>query len=138
MWYNVFYADIPKSCIIIIDVVYIGVIHIYHGKLSKQILKAGKNVLCEKPVAASLSQFLEVQQVAKDCKCFFMEVKGNFLSVVRLTVKVENHCISCGLIFVTTHTSLISFIKDIFSVVYFETIKLNPLEIILNNKSTKF
>lgn len=72
-----------------IDVVYIGVIHIYHVKLAKQILKAGKNVLCEKPVAASLSQILEVQQVAKDCKRFFMEVKGNFLSVVRLTVKAE-------------------------------------------------
>lgn len=56
-----------------VDVVYIGVIHIYHVKLAKQILKAGKNVLCEKPVAASLSQILEVQQVAKDCKRFFME-----------------------------------------------------------------
>nr|XP_034330546.1 trans-1,2-dihydrobenzene-1,2-diol dehydrogenase-like [Crassostrea gigas] len=70
-----------------VDVVYIGVIHIHHVKLSKQILKAGKNVLCEKPVAACLSQFLEVQQVAKDCKRFFMEVRGNFLSVVSLTVE---------------------------------------------------
>lgn len=56
-----------------VDVVYIGVIHIYHVKLSKQILKAGKNVLCEKPVAANLSQLLEIQQVAKECKRFFME-----------------------------------------------------------------
>lgn len=89
MLYNILFPDIPKSCFIIIDVVYIGVIHIHHVKLSKQILKAGKNVLCEKPVAACLSQILEVQQVAKDCKRFFMEVRGNFLSVVKLTVKAE-------------------------------------------------
>ncbi|XP_061194135.1 trans-1,2-dihydrobenzene-1,2-diol dehydrogenase-like [Saccostrea echinata] len=56
-----------------VDIVYIGVIHIYHVALSKQMLRAGKNVLCEKPVAASLSQILEVQQVAKECKKFFME-----------------------------------------------------------------
>lgn len=114
----VFFADIPKSYFIIIDVVYIGVIHIHHVKLSKQILKAGKNVLCEKPVAACLSQILEVQQVAKDCKRFFMEVRGNFLSVV--LCKAELHCISCELIFVANHISLITFIKDIFRMVYFE------------------
>nr|XP_022340348.1 trans-1,2-dihydrobenzene-1,2-diol dehydrogenase-like [Crassostrea virginica]XP_022340349.1 trans-1,2-dihydrobenzene-1,2-diol dehydrogenase-like [Crassostrea virginica]XP_022340350.1 trans-1,2-dihydrobenzene-1,2-diol dehydrogenase-like [Crassostrea virginica]XP_022340351.1 trans-1,2-dihydrobenzene-1,2-diol dehydrogenase-like [Crassostrea virginica] len=56
-----------------VDIVYIGVIHTFHVALSKQMLKAGKNVLCEKPVAANLSQLLEVQQVARECKKFFME-----------------------------------------------------------------
>lgn len=59
------------------DIVYIGVIHTFHVALSKQMLKAGKNVLCEKPVAANLSQLLEVQQVARECKKFFMEVKSS-------------------------------------------------------------
>ncbi|XP_061194137.1 trans-1,2-dihydrobenzene-1,2-diol dehydrogenase-like isoform X2 [Saccostrea echinata] len=36
-------------------------------------LRAGKNVLCERPMAANLAQVLEVQQVARECKKFFME-----------------------------------------------------------------
>lgn len=58
-----------------LDIVYIGVIHTFHVAMSKQMLKAGKNVLCEKPMAANLAQVLEVQQVARECKKFFMEVQ---------------------------------------------------------------
>nr|XP_011421042.2 trans-1,2-dihydrobenzene-1,2-diol dehydrogenase isoform X2 [Crassostrea gigas] len=72
-----------------VDVVYIGVIHIHHVKLSKQILKAGKNVLCEKPVASCLSQFLEVQQVAKDCKRFFMEAIWSRCNPIYRKIKEE-------------------------------------------------
>ncbi|XP_048753467.1 trans-1,2-dihydrobenzene-1,2-diol dehydrogenase-like [Ostrea edulis] len=56
-----------------VDVVYIGVIHISHVTLSKQMLKSGKHVLCEKPMGASLTQILEVQEVAREFGKFFME-----------------------------------------------------------------
>jgi predicted dehydrogenase len=57
-----------------LDVVYIGVIHISHVALSKQMLRSGKHVLCEKPMGASLIQVLEVQEVAREFSKFFMEV----------------------------------------------------------------
>ncbi|XP_052704838.1 trans-1,2-dihydrobenzene-1,2-diol dehydrogenase-like [Crassostrea angulata] len=79
-----------------VDVVYIGVIHIHHVKLSKQILKAGKNVLCEKPVAACLSQILEVQQVAKDCKRFFMEAIWSRCFPIYRKIKEEIHSGNLG------------------------------------------
>ncbi|XP_061194134.1 trans-1,2-dihydrobenzene-1,2-diol dehydrogenase-like [Saccostrea echinata] len=72
-----------------VDVVYIGVIHIYHVALSKQMLKAGKNVLCEKPVGASLAQILEVQQVAKECKKFFMEAVWSRCNPIYRKIKEE-------------------------------------------------
>ncbi|XP_052704841.1 trans-1,2-dihydrobenzene-1,2-diol dehydrogenase-like [Crassostrea angulata] len=79
-----------------VDVVYIGLIPCYHVKLSKQILKAGKNVLCEKPVAVSLNQFLEVQQVAKDYKRFFMEAIWSRCFPIYRKIKEEIHSGNLG------------------------------------------
>ncbi len=56
------------------DIVYIGTFHPSHAKLSKMMLKAGKHVLCEKPMAMNLRQVEEVLTVAKEMKKFFMEV----------------------------------------------------------------
>ncbi|XP_062587496.1 trans-1,2-dihydrobenzene-1,2-diol dehydrogenase-like isoform X2 [Saccostrea cucullata] len=72
-----------------VDVVYIGVIHIHHVAMSKQMLKAGKNVLCEKPMGASLAQVLEVQQVAKECKKLFMEAIWSRCNPIYRKIKEE-------------------------------------------------
>ncbi|XP_056004582.1 trans-1,2-dihydrobenzene-1,2-diol dehydrogenase-like isoform X2 [Ostrea edulis] len=72
-----------------VDIVYIGVIHTFHVAVSKQMLKAGKNVLCEKPMAANLAQVLEVQQVARECKKFFMEAVWSRCFPVYRKIKEE-------------------------------------------------
>ncbi|KAK3105669.1 hypothetical protein FSP39_003023 [Pinctada imbricata] len=56
-----------------IDVVYIGTWHTSHVSLSKQMLNAGKHVLCDKPMCFNVDQVKEVFQVAKENKKFFME-----------------------------------------------------------------
>ncbi|KAJ8316875.1 hypothetical protein KUTeg_004779 [Tegillarca granosa] len=56
-----------------IDVIYIGTIHIKHHEHSILMLKAGKHVLCEKPMAINLKQCREILKVAKESKRFFME-----------------------------------------------------------------
>lgn len=57
----------------LITAVYIATPHSSHPELSIQALKAGKAVLCEKPVAITLKDFLPVIQTARECKLFFME-----------------------------------------------------------------
>ena len=56
------------------DIVYIGTLTPNHAEQSKLMLRSGKHVLCEKPMAMNLRQVDEVLAVAKEQKKFFMEV----------------------------------------------------------------
>jgi predicted dehydrogenase len=56
-----------------IDAVYIATLPDSHAAYSIAALKAGKHVLCEKPVTVNLPELEQVLAVAKDCKLLFME-----------------------------------------------------------------
>ncbi len=56
-----------------IDAVYIATPHNSHAALSIAALKAGKAVLCEKPVSLTEAEFLPVVETARKMNCFFME-----------------------------------------------------------------
>lgn len=56
-----------------IDVVYVGVLHTQHWKVGLLFLKAGKNVLCEKPFAMNGRQVQDLVAEAKRNNTFLME-----------------------------------------------------------------
>ncbi|KAJ0056325.1 hypothetical protein NL108_004612 [Boleophthalmus pectinirostris] len=56
-----------------IDIVYIGVLHTQHWKVGLLFLKAGKNVLCEKPFAMNSRQVQDLVVEAKRSNVFLME-----------------------------------------------------------------
>jgi len=58
-----------------VDVVYIGVIHPHHAELSIKMLKAGKHVVCEKPMAMSSAEVASVLSVVAETKKLFVEVR---------------------------------------------------------------
>ena len=56
-----------------VDVIYIATPHTTHAALSIAAMKAGKNVLCEKPVGVNKGEVEEMIKVAKENNVFFME-----------------------------------------------------------------
>ncbi|KAM9860935.1 trans-1,2-dihydrobenzene-1,2-diol dehydrogenase-like [Aulostomus maculatus] len=56
-----------------IDVVYLGVLHTEHWRVGLLFLKAGKNVLCEKPFAMNSRQVQDLVAAAKENNVFLME-----------------------------------------------------------------
>ncbi|KAG0719546.1 Trans-1,2-dihydrobenzene-1,2-diol dehydrogenase [Chionoecetes opilio] len=56
-----------------VDVVYIGTTHICHLPVSSQMLKAGKPVLCEKPLCMNVRETQQLVQTARECGVFLME-----------------------------------------------------------------
>lgn len=56
-----------------VDVVYIGSPHSEHYLHTMAALKAGKHVLCEKPMAMNLAQTTEMVKLAREKNLFFME-----------------------------------------------------------------
>ncbi|XP_030620820.1 trans-1,2-dihydrobenzene-1,2-diol dehydrogenase [Chanos chanos] len=65
------YEDLAKDTEI--DVVYVGTIHPYHLPVSVMLMKAKKNVLCEKPLAMNLREVKEIVACAKLNNIFLME-----------------------------------------------------------------
>lgn len=55
------------------DIVYIASPHVFHKEQALSCIRAGKAVLCEKPVTLSASDFSEIQQAATEHHVFFME-----------------------------------------------------------------
>lgn len=56
-----------------VDIVYINLIHNLHGKFAAKALKAGKHVLCEKPLTTSLQETTELINSAQKANRFLME-----------------------------------------------------------------
>ncbi|XP_063868417.1 trans-1,2-dihydrobenzene-1,2-diol dehydrogenase-like [Scylla paramamosain] len=56
-----------------VDVVYIGTIQTYHLPVATEMLKAGKAVLCEKPLCMNVRETRQLIQTAQECGVFFME-----------------------------------------------------------------
>lgn len=52
---------------------YIGAIHTEHYRVAMMMLKAGKHVLCEKPMTMKMSDTYTLTQYAKEHKLFLME-----------------------------------------------------------------
>lgn len=59
------------------DIVYLGVLHTEHWRVGLLFLKAGKNVLCEKPFAMNSRQVKDLVAAAKKRNVFLMEVTSN-------------------------------------------------------------
>ena len=59
------------------DVIYVSTIHINHVELSLASIKAGKNVLCEKPMSLTLEGCQKVLAAAKEKNVFFAEVNSS-------------------------------------------------------------
>jgi predicted dehydrogenase len=56
-----------------VDIIYIATPHISHATLSIKSMRAGKHVLCEKPLAIHKNDALEIMKTSKETNCFFME-----------------------------------------------------------------
>ena len=72
-----------------VDAVYIALPHKYHAPYTEMSLRAGKHVLCEKPVAIRAEELERVQAVAKEENRFAMEAMWTrFLPVMAEIKKV--------------------------------------------------
>lgn len=56
-----------------VDVIYIATPHTTHAELSIAAMKAGKNILCEKPVGVNKGEVEQMIKVAEENNVFFME-----------------------------------------------------------------
>lgn len=56
-----------------VDVVYVATPHPFHKEQAMMCMEAGKSVLCEKPVAVSKAEIVEMIECAKRNNVFFME-----------------------------------------------------------------
>ncbi|KAK3879854.1 hypothetical protein Pcinc_015618 [Petrolisthes cinctipes] len=56
-----------------IDVVYIGNVHTHHLSVGTAMMRAGKPILCEKPLCMNVKEVKEMIKVAKEQKVFMME-----------------------------------------------------------------
>ena len=59
----------------ITEIVYVGTFTSMHAEQCIQLMNAGKNVLCEKPMALNLKKAKQVLETAKKNDVFFMEVR---------------------------------------------------------------
>jgi predicted dehydrogenase len=56
-----------------VDIVYVATPHVFHFANTIEALKAGKHVVCEKPIAMNPEQVRECVDVAKAHNCFLLE-----------------------------------------------------------------
>lgn len=70
-----------------VDVIYVASMHHQHAVHSITAMKAGKHVLCEKPIAVNREQTLEMLKVAKEEGVFFMEAFWSRFNPVIRAVK---------------------------------------------------
>lgn len=56
-----------------VDIVYIATPHVFHKELTIQAMRAGKHVLCEKPMGVNQKEVEEMIKVAQEHQVFLME-----------------------------------------------------------------
>lgn len=74
-----------------IDVIYIGTPHTEHRKNAEICIRAGKNVLCEKPLTLNTKDTEFLIQLAKEYHVFFMEAMWTKFQPVTKMVKEAIH-----------------------------------------------
>jgi len=76
-----------------VSVVYIATPHSSHAKWSLAAMKAGKHVLCEKPLGMNLEEVLQMTQYAKKQGVFFMEALWTRFnpSIADIVSKIKNN-----------------------------------------------
>ncbi|TFK39935.1 NAD(P)-binding protein [Crucibulum laeve] len=70
-----------------VDAIYIGTPHTYHYVNALDAIKAGKNVLCEKPVTCNVAELRSLISAAKEHNVFFMEAVWTRFQPLSLEVK---------------------------------------------------
>ncbi|KAF6761551.1 hypothetical protein DFP72DRAFT_803397 [Ephemerocybe angulata] len=70
-----------------VDAVYIGTPHTVHYATALNAIKAGKHVLCEKPVTSNAAELRSLLAAAKEHKVFFMEAMWTRFQPLALEVK---------------------------------------------------
>ncbi|PPQ91465.1 hypothetical protein CVT25_013722 [Psilocybe cyanescens] len=70
-----------------VDAIYIGTPHTYHYTNALDAIKAGKNVLCEKPVTCNAAELRSLIAAAKEHNVFFMEALWTRFQPLSLEVK---------------------------------------------------
>lgn len=71
-----------------VSIVYISVNNGNHVKEIKQALRYGKHVVCEKPIALSQKDAIEIFSLAKEKQCFLMEAQKSIFLPVTQDIKV--------------------------------------------------
>ena len=72
-----------------VEVVYVGTLHPQHLEVCKMLINAGKNVLCEKPLAMTLKQTEEMVSLAREKKVFLMEAMWSRFQPAHMKMKEE-------------------------------------------------
>lgn len=67
------YSDMLADTTLNLDIIYIATPVLSHYEIIKECLFANKNVLCEKPITCSATQFEELINIARHQNCFLME-----------------------------------------------------------------
>ena len=87
-----------------IDTVYVAVINQYHYEIVKKALDSGKNVICEKPFTTTLSEGIELVNIAKKNKLLlyemsrsvhtknFEKIKSNISKLGKIRMVTSNLC----------------------------------------------
>ncbi|KAF4610701.1 hypothetical protein D9613_006915 [Agrocybe pediades] len=70
-----------------VDAIYIGTPHTYHYTNALDAIKAGKHVLCEKPVTCNTAELRSLLDAAKEYNVFFMEAVWTRFQPLTLEVK---------------------------------------------------
>lgn len=82
------FADFEEAvCREDVDGVYIATPHTSHLEYSLRAMRAGKAVLCEKPVGVSVSEVVQMTDTAKETDTYFCEAMWTWFSDVALTVR---------------------------------------------------
>lgn len=81
------YEEMAKSeCV---DAVYISTAHPFHKQCAEIFLKAGKHILCEKPVCVNTEQAIALQKCAEEHQVFLMEAMWTrFLPAIQEIKKI--------------------------------------------------
>jgi predicted dehydrogenase len=74
----------PLKICVFTDCVYIGLLNTQHHENVMNALEAGRNVLCEKPLALSSKEVREMVNKAREKKLFLMEVRPRNLVIFTL------------------------------------------------------
>jgi dihydrodiol dehydrogenase / D-xylose 1-dehydrogenase (NADP) len=84
-----------------VDVVYVGATHLVHLDICKMMMAAGKNVLCEKPLAMNAKEAREIVESARKNKVFLMEAIWSRYGELNLLIRTCVYVVYCSWLKIT-------------------------------------